>query len=289
MIRTRILPPLIVALLVLPSCDVVIEPPDAIDAYFTLWGALDPVSETQALRVVPILPDLEGDTSAPLDVTMTATDLVDGSQFAWRDSLVEFDNGTSGHVFLADFRPEYGRRYRIDVTRPDGARTTANVRVPQIVEPFREETVFVPGDALLRIIWPGAPQLNRIEVTYLLQSNACDTPTVTIPFEGDAEPFEFGWMTTIRFADDALRVLDEVGNSPHAVLLVTLSAEVASEDGRLPGGVFDPEILIEPGTFSNVEHGFGFVGGAYPTSLTWRPEVDAINRTAFRIPGFSGC
>lgn len=280
---------LLATFIVLSACDVVITPPDAIDAYFTLWGALDPASETQALRVVPIQPDLESETSAPLDVTMTATDLVDGSQFAWRDSLVSFDDGTSGHVFLADFRPEYGRRYRIDVTRPDGARTTANVRVPQIVEPFREETVFVPADALFPIIWPGAPQLNRIEVTYLLESSACDAPTVTIPFEGDAEPFEFGWMTTIRFAEDAQRVLDEVGNSPHAVLLVTLSAEVASEDGRPPGGVFDPEILIEPGTFSNVEHGFGFVGGAYPTSLTWRPEEDAINRTAFRLPGFSGC
>ena len=289
MIRTRILPPLLVALLVLSSCDVVIESPDAIDAYFTLWGALDPASETQALRVVPIQPDLESVTSAPLNVTMTATDLVNGNQFSWRDSLVAFDDGTSGHVFLADFRPEYGRRYRIDVTRPDGARTTARVRIPQLVEPFREETVFVPSDALLRIVWPGAPQLNRIEVTYILESSGCQTPTVTIPFEGDAEPFEFGWMTTIRFAEDARRVLDEVGNSPHAVLLVTLSAEVASEDGRPPGGIFDPEILIEPGTLSNVERGFGFVGGAYPTSLAWRPEEDAINRTAFRLPGFSGC
>lgn len=87
-------------------------------------------------------------------------------------------------------------------------------------------------------------------------------------------------------ADIVLGLLDD---RPHAVTRMWLSAKVASEDGRLPGGVFDPEILIESGTLSNVEHGFGFVRGAYPTSLTWRPEEDAINRTAFRLPGFSGC
>jgi hypothetical protein len=69
---------------------------------------------------------------------------------------------------------------------------------------------------------------------------------------------------------------------------MTLSAEVASEDWRPPGGVFDPEVLIEPGTFSNVDRGFGFVGGAYRTGATWTPEAAALARAGFQVSGFGG-
>ena len=42
-----------------------------------------------------------------------------------------------------------------------------------------------------------------------------------------------------------------------------------------PGGVFDADVLVQPGTLSNVENGFGFVGAGYRLSSTWIP-LDTI-------------
>lgn len=271
------------------GCDEAVVSADEIEAYFTLWGALDPSSDLQALRVVPIEREIGTDGGAPIDATMTSTDLTTGATTSWRDSVVTFENGTSGHVFLADFRPQYGRRYRISVERSDGAATVARIRVPPLVDPFRETTNVVAGNVLYPTLWPGAPQLNNIQVTYLLENGNCDRFSMTIPFEGDAEPFEFGWRTTIRLADDADRILGSLDNRPHAVARITLSAEVASEDWRPPGGVFDPEIFIEPGTFSNVEGGFGFVGGSYEAETDWVPLSDELTRVGFRTVGFGAC
>ena len=75
---------------------------------------------------------------------------------------------------------------------------------------------------------------------------------------------------------------------PLAVREITLIAEVASEDWRPPNGVFDPELLVEPGTLSNVTNGFGFIGSAYEVRVTWEPTFDEIARTPFLQVGF-GC
>lgn len=271
------------------GCDEAVVAADDIPAYFTLWGALDPSTENQALRVVPITSEIGDGEAGQLDVAMTSTDLTTNVTSTWRDSVVTFENGTTGHVFLSDFRAQHGRRYRIAVERVDGATTIARVRVPPLVDPFREESEIVSGNVLYPTLWPGAPQLNNIKVTYLLENGNCDRFSMTFPFEGDAEPFEFGWMTTIRLAEDADRVLDALGDRPHAVARITLSAEVASEDWRPPGGVFDPEVFIEPGTFSNVEGGFGFVGGSYEASTQWVPVSDELTRVGFRTVGFGAC
>jgi len=36
-----------------------------------------------------------------------------------------------------------------------------------------------------------------------------------------------------------------------------------------PGGVFDAELLAQPGTLSNVEFGFGFIGSVGRFSTEW--------------------
>ena len=36
-----------------------------------------------------------------------------------------------------------------------------------------------------------------------------------------------------------------------------------------PGGAFDPDVLSQPGTLSNVENGFGFVGSIGRCSVEW--------------------
>lgn len=46
----------------------------------------------------------------------------------------------------------------------------------------------------------------------------------------------------------------------------------ASASWNPPGGVFDYELLAQPGTMSNVNNGFGFVGAGVEASITWVPD-----------------
>src|SRR5690606_7524938 len=45
-----------------------------------------------------------------------------------------------------------------------------------------------------------------------------------------------------------------------------------------PGGVFDPDILVQPGTLSNVQNGFGFVGSVARYTAEWVFSDDAMER-----------
>lgn len=286
----RLLIVLLTTLVFLTGCDEAVSPPGTIEAYFTLWGAFDPSKDTQAIRVVPIEPEIGTGTADPIGAEVTSTDLVSGVVTTWRDSVITFSDGTIGHVFLGAFSPEFGRRYRFDVTTDDGRNTSAATRVPPLVSPFREATEFIPGDVKMPVLWPGAPQLNNVEIVYELENGNCDRFIQVAPFAGEADPFEFGWRTTILLAEAADVVLGLLDDRPHAVTKMWLRAEVASEDWRPPGGVFDPEVFIEPGTFSNVERGFGFIGGSYEaTTESWAPTSAELTRAGFRIPGFGAC
>ena len=84
---------------------------------------------------------------------------------------------------------------------------------------------------------------------------------------------------------DAERIFGALETRDVGLVQVTLEAEVASEDWRPRGTVFDPDLLLEPEGFSNVEGGYGFVGSAYPAALTWAPEAQAGIRAGFRPVG----
>lgn len=270
----------------LAGCDDGIAPvPDA-GAAVTLWGALDPTADTQAVRVVPVSPTLDPFTADPLDVSVTSTDLASGAVVPWRDSLVDFGANRFGHVFTAPFRPAFGGTYWLDVTPAgDDRAARAVVRVPPQIEPVRRPTRFGAGGPFEPVFWPGAAQLNAPLVTFLLEDSGCNRAPLTLPFEGAAGPTEFGWETTLSLSADAQRVFGALGSSAYALVEVTLSAEVASEDWRPRGAAFDPDLLIEPEGFSNVEGGFGFVGGAYRRALAWAPEGPTAIQAGFRPIG----
>jgi hypothetical protein len=205
---------------------------------------------------------------------------------AWRDSIVHFSNGTNGHVFVANTDVDYNGVYRLDVVRGDGVGARAIVTVPPLVDAFMEtDEGGSPEEAAL---WPGVPQLNAPTLTVRIQDSGCGLNLHDVEFsdiaEARAEPIEFGWRTTFSLA--RLREVLPTHLANGALLQVTLRAEVASLEWRFPTEGFDPEILIEPGAFTNVEGGFGFIGAAYPTSLVWVPDPRATARAGFQPVGF---
>ena len=271
----------------LAGCEEDIASPDDLRAYYTLWGALDPESGRQAIRIVPITDTVGLGTAAPLPVTVTSVDLATGAETAWRDSVVTYFDESIGHVFLAEARPAYGSDHVIRVVDETGVETSALVKIPPLIEPIRQ-TPLLEGGVTYPLLWVDAPRLNRVRATYVLEDESCQTFQVTRDLdESMAYPVEFGWAVELPLHEEARRLIQQTGQNL-SLYDVTVSVEVASEDWRPPGGTFDPEILVEPGTLSNVTNGFGFVGAAYEQSVRWRPLAAELNRTDFMRRRF-GC
>lgn len=284
--RRLLLAPLALTALLTGCAEDVVLPPTP-DAVYTLWGAFDPSVGRQAIRVVPLDRDIEPDPAGPIDATVTVLDFGTGATETWRDSLVTYANGTSGHIFLSNTPVTYENRYRVEVRRSDGVTARATVEVPPFVQPLLEAD---PGITEIESVsWPGAPQLNVVQVVYLVESADCVRREVTIPYEGVSTATEFGWRTSINLAEEYVRLRQSVLDGlPHALARITIRGEVASADWRYPTGVFDPTVLEEPGAFTNVEGGFGFVGAAYRAEFSWQPDNRALMRAGIPQPGF-GC
>src|SRR5690606_8222175 len=59
----------------LSGCSESVEPNLGIDRPFTIWGLFNPRADTQAARLFTIESDIQLITSAPIDATITSTDL----------------------------------------------------------------------------------------------------------------------------------------------------------------------------------------------------------------------
>ena len=269
----------------LAGCDNTIEAPPSLGTY-TLWGALDPTAAVQSLRVVPVKDTIGAGSTAPLPVTVVSVDLATGAETAWRDSVVTFPGrGGVAHIYRAAFRPAYGSRHRVVVRREDGSEVSALVAVPPTVELIVQPARRPAGKVTLPVLWPGAPQVNRVSVTYLVQDRSCGTRMVTRPLFGTSGPVEFGWQTALDLSTEAEGVIRQLGLDV-GLRQITVRGEVASEDWRPPGGVFDFDVLAEPTALSNVRGGYGFVGAAYPAEVSFRPAPSDLAATSFiETPG----
>lgn len=219
---------------------------------------------------------------------MTSTDLHTGEAVVWEDSLIAFGEGRFGHVFHAAFRPVYGRTYRVEVRRSDGAVSSAEVTVPPLVEPLPLEAER-SGTIVLASLWPGTPELTGPHVTYVLEDASCNRHIVTLPASRPAEPFEFGWRVETDLLEDAGAVRESLAPLANLGLVaVRIGALVSSSNWYPPGGVFDPEVLVDPNAFTNVRNGFGFVGAGYELAVPVEVPAAYRNQAGFRAPS-PGC
>lgn len=274
----------------LTGCEEAVAPTLEGEAQFTLYGVLDPLEATQVVRVFPIRAQLEVPAPGPLGITFTTTDLDTGERQVWRDSVVTLANGTAGNVFAASFRPGYDHTFELVVERAGGEPASVVVDVPPLIDPILRAPTFGAEGVKQEVFWPGAPRINQARVVLELQAANCQT--YEYEYEADlARPLEFGWTLVVPFGALSGAVQEAIGQSPNSLSImgVMATAQVASRDWNPPGGNYDPEALIEPGTFSNVFNGFGFVGASYPSSLRWRPTSEVAQRAGFRPAAFGSC
>lgn len=283
---------LLLATGLLSACEEAVNPFLESDRYFSVYGYLDTDQDTQYLRVIPLRRLVEPPPPGPLAATVVTTDLVTGERHTWRDSLVTFRDGTSGNVFVGEFTPAYGHRYRLDVTDAEGRTTSAETTVPPYRRPFIGEvyggTTF--ANVAQDLVWPDVDYVPvRLQVWYRFAPNGPDAPFVDVPIEySDAElgRLEGGdWRTTAFLLRDTQKVGEVLGRADLPTLYnVGMKISVTSDDWRPPGGVFDPEVLIQPGTFTNVDNGFGFFGSVAQLDAEWTLTRETYAKLGYPYP-----
>lgn len=279
-----------VLLALLSGCESSFDPFAESDLHFTLLGYLDSDADAQFVRVIPYRPVVDRLKTAVIDASFRSIDLDTGASIVWSDSVVQFSDSSYGHVFWSRFRPVPGHKYRIEVERSDGGLTWAETLVPQHpVDPdsvygaLNESADFAP------LYWPGVRNVIEADVLYDIGPYSCSTlqspPPVDgrwafrIPYKGDFKGQISGNDWTIQLQlwsdQDSLKTrLRSVGAPARGQLcayLYRLEVRLATPSAEFspPGGIWDRELLIYPGTLSNVHGGLGFVGSVVRTSVDW--------------------
>ncbi len=281
------------------GCEETVEPFTNTDRYFTIYGFLDPSVDVQYLRVTPIRQLVDPPPPGPIDAEVMITELETGRTIAWEDSLITFEDGTSGHVFLGRFRPLHSYTYRIEVQRSDGIITSAETQVP----PFIQADVSTPststlGNGIVRVRqqvdWNGIDFTPfRIQVWYrfggIQPGSAFRDVPVTYSDESLGRFDENRWTITVDLTEDQNFLREELGfpgNQAFPLILYGIGMQVTVPDAqwRPPNDVFDPEILIQPGTLSNVDKGFGFFGSVAQLNAEWTLSEETARLLGYPYP-----
>ena len=265
----------------LSACEEDVTVVTGTDLPFSLFGVLTPEADTQFVRVFAIEGQLSPIENAPLDARFTSQVLETGEERVWRDSLIQEANGQFSHVYWSPFTAVHARTYRLDVERSDGARTSVEAKVPPMSEMVLPAQAFdVPG--VFPVVINGeVPNLLRIEVTYgykYLFSGEVVRDAITFVYDGAEEKVVGGWFLSVNAAQDRIRIQSllkealDLDTAPNVKLVrLTIRMIAANLEWEPPEGNFDLDVLVQPGTLSNVENGFGFVGAGYRLEGEWVP------------------
>ena len=110
------------------------------DQPFTVYGFLNPKANRQLIRVIPVASLIDEVGVGADQATVRTTHVESGEMRVWKDSLVTFEDESTGVVFFSDFTPIHEETYRLEVIRDDGATSSVEVTIPRDITVTRQQT-----------------------------------------------------------------------------------------------------------------------------------------------------
>lgn len=282
------------------ACEDEVNPFIGTEIPFTVWGIVNPVADTQAVRVFSIDEVLKIISPDPLDATVSIIDVNESNRYVLQDSVIQLPNGDYRHIFWAEIDVDYFDTYRIEVEKSDGR--ISNSTEIEVPGPISMHILPANTNAFTSLIQPlwidgNPPAIPRIDVTYVTYSvnmvgaRIADNP-VTISYSGKQRIERDTLKLNLDIRQDFLLVREdfnekEIGGDI-CIETVKVDVHVGNEEWQSPAGVFDANFLVEPGTFTNIENGFGFFGAGYVESLTVIPPALLQVRAGFFDCGDQG-
>ncbi len=274
------------------GCEEAVDPVLETDEAFSLYGFLDPSADIQAIRVYSIDGLLLNTAAEPLDAEIRSINRRTGEEVVWRDSVITFDDRSVGHVYYARFQAEHETPYTLSATRSDGRTTTVDILTPPDGEASIANVFSARSQVQVDLTWANVPRVIQAEVSYFVRvpfPDRSDTTTVRVDIKRSRveENSDGTWRVSILPSADIGNVFTilniEPGRLPVILDMIEVRAFVTSEDWVSPVGSFDPELLVQPGTFSNVTDGFGFVGGGYFDRFQFELDDEATRNAGFSV------
>lgn len=295
--------------------DTLISPFSGRDAHFSVYGYISH-EDTHYVRVVPIRNTVDRSTEptqASFSVRSTSVDR--NTTTDWQEVLPLLDSGdrglmfsdsTFGHVFRAVFTPFTGDSYTLEIASPDGDVTTARISAPPVTQPV-VDNIWTRNDSTFQtIILPGISESPlEMKAGYRLASPLfypdIQHPLVFIDYTGKGYATDAGWRVDMDLASDVVEVRQFVADNissyspystvedPATMVLVSVDmrfriVKADSMWSRLQNNPVILSTLSQPGAFSNVTNGFGYVGATGTNVVHWMLPTDS---TRIQI-GFDG-
>ncbi|MEM8485855.1 MAG: hypothetical protein AAF564_09925 [Bacteroidota bacterium] len=262
------------------------------DQPFTVYGFFNPKANRQLVRVIPVANVIDQVGVGADQATVRSIDVASGDVRVWKDSLVTFSDESTGIVFFSDFTPEHEAAYRLEVIRNDGATSSVEVTVPRDITIRRE-----PGTNPLipEFILEGElPNFVQVAVKYRTAALQPQKPVVLEPvqfpvnvsYKGLEERAGDDWRYRIDYREDLAQIREAFSNACLtteyiAVRSIQLEFFVGDNAWVPPGGEFDPELLVQPQLFSNIENGFGYFGAGYVVDFNVLPTTPILQTVGF--------
>ena len=276
------------------GCDTNVDPVVDGAPPFSVYGFLNPLADTQAVQVFALEQSIQQNTSDPLDATVQLINESSGEMFTLSDSLVEFDGGLIGHVYWVVYQPGFDTPYRVEITRSDGAQSIVQVRTPERLR-LAPPTEFDWQERILsmQIEGPAQPfigaQLSYATRTIPIDASIATDVNYEVDYTDRVASTQEGLDFDIPLRRDFITILQEYllqeiqPNDLIQLENMRFEIMIVNPEWDPPGGVFDAEVLAEPGVFSNVENGYGFLGAGYPLSVSWVPADSVLERSGFAL------
>lgn len=280
----------------LVGCTEAVEPVTPTGRPFSLYGYLDPGSDRQAIRVFPIEAALFPAFNARIDAVVQSLPAPGGPRLTWRDSSVAYPyhygtqdvDTTWGYVFSASFRPTFGSVVRLTVQRSDGAESRVDVEVPGKASVVLGPPAAWPSNVSIPVHYKGDVRVLTTSVVYTVSSPEAREPwVIELESVGPTPLYTPGAATVVRvqLSSDLGRIYTLTGLTPGLHDLYLLGLEVKTflvhPSWNPPGGRFDPELLVDPFVFTNVENGFGYVGSGYIEKTAWDIDQEVAELAGF--------
>jgi len=265
--------------------------------YYSVYGYLDELETEHAIRVIPVTRYAErimdpSDPQANLDAEVFTTDLSTGARTRWTHHLEKLSDGSYGHIFRAHINLTAQKTYELEIIRSDGARTTARTRVPYIHSADMLEMGPVVFEADSTIVYRDVkiPEISspwEIQSIYMWGGSSPAQSIINrriyVPYgRAGSRTADGGWAFRLNLSEDQAVVRDDMAKElemgrletdvPTGVTVAGVQIRILDEGWDPPEGIFDPEILSQPGRLSNVENGFGYFGSIGLYIQEWNIE-----------------
>jgi len=167
-----------------------------------------------------------------------------------------------------------------------------DVLTPPDGEARVDKVISARSNVIVTLNWSEVPRLIQANVSYFVRipfPDGSDTTTVRVDIQSGrvSDNGDGTWGVTILPSTDIGMVFSilqiQPGRTPVFLDHIEARVFVVSEEWESPVGSFDPELLVQPGTFSNVENGFGFVGGGYFDSFLFELDDEVARDAGFSI------